>query len=286
MSELNLVLPITKVDAVHRLVYGLMTSAAPDRSDEALDYAQSKPYFEAWSDEIAKASDGKSFGNVRAMHGSVAAGILAQPIRFDDAREQMECCAKIVDDQEWKKVEAGVYTGFSIGGSYVRRYKDGGITRYIARPSEVSLVDNPCNPDAVFQLIKQDGSSEARQFGRALLKEGRRNSGADLDRLQAIHDHCVALGASCHCGGGEPPVQKLLTHELSDLAKRLDRVERQPLPGKGVLVVVDKAKDSGVEVTPASGLDDLLGAVPDPRTRANLLLSRAGYMPAERGGRA
>ncbi len=80
--------------------------------------------------------------------------------------------------REWKKVEAGVYTGFSIGGAYVKRYRDGAVTRYVARPSEVSLVDNPCNPDAVFQLVKQDGSTEARRFTRRGKAQQRRRSRA------------------------------------------------------------------------------------------------------------
>jgi hypothetical protein len=46
----------------------------------------------------------------------VAAGkvIAYQP---DDAAKAIDIGTKIVDDAEWEKVEEGVYTGFSIGGS-------------------------------------------------------------------------------------------------------------------------------------------------------------------------
>ena len=72
--------------------------------------------------------------------------------------------AKIVDDEAWKKCEEGVYTGFSHGGSYAKVWQDGAHKRYTAKPSEVSLVDNPCNPEAHFEYVKTDGSVEVRKF--------------------------------------------------------------------------------------------------------------------------
>ena len=116
MSTLNLFVPITKVDAAKRLVYGQLASAAKDHADEIFDYATSKPHFEKWSSDIAKSTDGKSVGNVRAMHGKVAAGKLTD-IAFNDEAQAIEGCAKIIDDAEWNKVLEGVYTGFSIGGN-------------------------------------------------------------------------------------------------------------------------------------------------------------------------
>ena len=159
MSKAKLFLPITKVDVAKRLVYGQATAEVIDKADEIMDYAGTKPLFEEWSGAISKATDGKSVGNVRAMHGKVAAGKLTD-IAYDDANLAINVCAKIVDDNEWKKVEEGVYTGFSIGGEYERTWADEvhkGVTRYIARPSEISIVDNPCVPTAHFTMIKADG---------------------------------------------------------------------------------------------------------------------------------
>jgi hypothetical protein len=166
MSDLKLFIPITKVDAAQRLVYGVATAEAPDRSGEICDYQTTKPLYEKWSGDIEKATGGKSLGNVRAMHGPVAAGKVTQ-ISFNDEDKQIEICAKVVDDAEWKKVEEGVYTGFSQGGSYVKRWKDpenGDLMRYTADPTEVSLVDLPCLPDATFSMIKADGAVEMRKF--------------------------------------------------------------------------------------------------------------------------
>jgi hypothetical protein len=167
MSELDLFIPITKVDAAQRLVYGIATAEIEDRSGEICDYETTKPYYEKWSDEIAKSTGGKSLGNLRAMHSTVAAGKITA-LAFNDARKQIEICAKIVDDGEWLKVREGVYTGFSQGGSYIRRWADDdGQMRYTAQPLEISLVDLPCLPQARFEVIKADGSREWRAFGKS-----------------------------------------------------------------------------------------------------------------------
>ena len=164
MDALKLFIPITKVDAAQRLVYGLATAETEDRSGEVCDYATTKPYYEKWSGDFAKATDGKSLGNLRSMHGSTAAGKLTA-IAFNDDAKQIEICAKVVDDSEWGKVEEGVYTGFSQGGKYIKRWKDdAGKQRYTAEPIEVSLVDAPCLKDATFSMIKADGSTELRKF--------------------------------------------------------------------------------------------------------------------------
>jgi len=159
-----LFLPLSKVDLDQRLVTGVATAETPDRSGEICDYASSKPYFEKWSADALAASGGKSLGAVRAMHGRVAAGKLTD-IAFDDDSKRIVVAAKIVDDDEWRKVCEGVYTGFSQGGRYVKRWPDPdtGHTRYTAEPQEISLVDLPCLPDATFDVVK-DGVVEKRAF--------------------------------------------------------------------------------------------------------------------------
>lgn len=156
---LRVILPITKVDAAQRLVYGTFTEEQGDRSGEVMDYNSSKPYMEEWSDTMYKASGGKSYGNLRGMHKNIAAGLFSQPIDFNDVAKSANCCARVVDDDEWKKVEEGVYTGFSIGGQYIKRWVDPDnplLTRYTAKINEVSLVDLPCVEGATFQFIKTD----------------------------------------------------------------------------------------------------------------------------------
>jgi hypothetical protein len=167
--DFQLFIPITKIDVARRLVTGTIAEEIPDHADEIMDYETAKPMFEAWSAEIAKASNGRSVGNLRAMHSSVAAGKLDQ-IHFDDDARRIATVAKVVDDSEWQKVLEGVYTGFSMGGRYVKRWPDPerqGLMRYTPQPMEVSLVDHPCIPSATFEVLKSDGTIELRKFKHA-----------------------------------------------------------------------------------------------------------------------
>jgi hypothetical protein len=160
---------IRKVDEEKRLVFGRAAEEVVDKSDEIMDYASSKPHFVKWSEDAAKDTSGASLGNVRAMHGKVAAGKLTA-IDFNDAEKAIDICAKVVDDNEWKKVLEGVYRGFSVGGAYVGDKKvekaDGrNVARYTARPSEISLVDSPCIPTAkFFEVQKSDGTLAKVEF--------------------------------------------------------------------------------------------------------------------------
>jgi hypothetical protein len=160
-DPMRMYLPLTKVDAVNRLVYGIATEEVPDRAGEIMDYQKSKPYFEAWSKAQWEATNGQSLGNLRAMHTKIAAGKLTE-LHFNDEAKRIDICAKVVDDEEWKKVIEGVYSGFSIGGSYaaprVPDTKNPALKRYVADPFEISLVDLPCLPTATFQLIKSIGA--------------------------------------------------------------------------------------------------------------------------------
>ncbi|HLH13029.1 MAG TPA: hypothetical protein VKV77_14285 [Methylovirgula sp.] len=195
MSELNMFIPITKVDASQRLVYGIATAECEDRAGEICDYASTKPLYEKWSREIARSTQGKSFGNLRAMHGSVAAGKVIS-LTFNDAKKQIEVCAKVVDDAEWSKVKEGVYTGFSQGGTYAKRWTDkDGHMRYTAQPSEISLVDLPCLPEARFEMIKADGSRIWRRFRKGL--EGVVRLSAILAQLEDLQNaSALADGSS------------------------------------------------------------------------------------------
>src|SRR5882672_1974755 len=97
--------------------------------NQIFDYETSKSHVQKWSSDFEKNTNGLSVGNVRAMHSQIAAGKLTT-IAFDDAKKRISVTAKIVDDNEWKKIEAGVYTGFSIGGRYIKKWSDGASWRY------------------------------------------------------------------------------------------------------------------------------------------------------------
>ena len=154
--------------------WGVAAEERTDRAKEKFDYARSKPHFVEWSNETLAHTkkihgdneEGYSLGNVRAMHGKVAAGKLIA-INFNDADKQIEIGAKIIDPVEVKKVRSGTYRAFSIGGSYLDRWPDleeKGITRYEAEPHEISVVDRGAMINSNFTAIKADGTSELRKF--------------------------------------------------------------------------------------------------------------------------
>jgi len=171
MSNANVFVPITKVDEEKRLVYGRIAHEVVDHADEVFDYNSSKANFQRWSSQIMADSGGKSLGNVRGMHSNIAAGKLTD-MRFTDAEKAIDVTAKVVDNNEWDKVLEGVYTGFSMGGTYQRKWPDvmsgKNVTRYTADPSEVSLVDRPCIPTAkFFDIQKKDGTVVPKMFKSA-----------------------------------------------------------------------------------------------------------------------
>src|ERR1700722_19830244 len=107
MPQLNLFIPITKVDQARRLVYGVLTEEVPDKSGEIIDYETTKAAYQKWSGEAEGRSQGKSKGSLRAMHSNIAAGKFTD-ITFDDDNKRIEGVAKVIDDDEWQKVVEGV----------------------------------------------------------------------------------------------------------------------------------------------------------------------------------
>lgn len=153
-SGLSIFMPFLRKSESRREVSGIAAQEERDKVGETMDYETSKPHFQEWVngaiERTAAAGLPISYGNIRAQHSQTAAGKLVD-VQFDDANKRVLVVAKIVDDAEWKKVLEGVYTGFSIGGKYVKKWGDG---RYTVRPSEISIVDNPAMPSAQFTAIK------------------------------------------------------------------------------------------------------------------------------------
>ncbi len=163
----KLFLPIRKIDTENHIVYGVLAAEIPDRTNEILDYDGSKKAIQAWRDNAIETSGGKSMGNLRVMHTDKVAGTFID-IAFDDGSKEVLCAAKVVDDDEWKLVEAGAYTGFSVGARVGKREKDATnpeLTRWtIGTMVEGSLVDLPCIPTATFDLMKGTTLVETRKF--------------------------------------------------------------------------------------------------------------------------
>ena len=99
--------------------------------------------------------DYMKFANIREMHQAKAAGVALKTEVQADGRTYLE--ALIVDDAAVKKVMTGVYKGFSIGGKVTSRDDVNKSIITGIRLSEISLVDRPANPSAVFAMWKGEG---------------------------------------------------------------------------------------------------------------------------------
>lgn len=129
-------------------VYGYASSEAVDSDGETITADAMK----------AALPDYMKFGAVREMHQAMAAGTAIVAKVEDDGRTYFG--AHIVDPIAVKKVETGVYKGFSIGGKATSRDTLNKNTITGLKLVEVSLVDRPANPEAVFTCYKVDGADE------------------------------------------------------------------------------------------------------------------------------
>jgi hypothetical protein len=177
-----LLVPLIKADSSTRRVVARLDEGV-DRQGEAMDYDASAPIIKAWSDAQLAASGGKSRGNIRGQHTRTAAGRVVD-IEFDDVSKSVTFDIDVVDDAEWEKVCKGVYTGISPKGKAKRTKGADGVTRFaLSHLEEISLVDLPCLPGAVFTLVKADGESEAVAF---LEREDPAPAVPDTDLLKAL----------------------------------------------------------------------------------------------------
>ena len=153
-NDFYLFAPIEKIDEEKRTVAGWATTDQIDKQNEVVDYNGSKEAFNNWQ------------GNIREMHEAKAVG-KAIEINPNDDTKKIWVKAYISKGAEdtWEKIKDGVLTGFSIGGQTVDKVQEvvkdleSGGSRNISRIikyklNELSLVDNPANPECSFALVK------------------------------------------------------------------------------------------------------------------------------------
>nr|DAS81793.1 MAG TPA: prohead serine protease [Caudoviricetes sp.] len=132
-------------------VWGYASSEAVDSDGEIIAAEAMK----------AAIPDYMKFGAVREMHGSNAAGTAIEINVEDDGRTFFG--AHIVDPIAVTKVKTGVYKGFSIGGSVTARDELNKSQITGLKLTEISLVDRPANPDAVFTCYKADKPKDGEE---------------------------------------------------------------------------------------------------------------------------
>ena len=136
--------PLAKVDAAQQMVWGYASTAAEDDQGETIT-----------RDALAAALDDyMRFANIREMHQLSAVGV-AEEAAVDD--KGLYVGARIIDPRAWEKVTGGVYKGYSIGGRVTKRDPADRSIITGLKLTEISLVDRPANPEAVFDCWKAEG---------------------------------------------------------------------------------------------------------------------------------
>ncbi len=163
MSDMRFFGTFTKVDEDQRIVGGTFTSEAVDSQNDVVDFGATKEAVAEWD----------QWRNIREMHQPRAAGV-ATTIQLDEVAKAGYLEAKIVDDAAWTKVKEKVYKGFSIGGKVLDAVLEKSGTRRITKYllTEVSLVDRPANPEAVFTFAKrEDGDLQKAEWDTAYVND-------------------------------------------------------------------------------------------------------------------
>jgi len=227
-------------------------------------------------------------------------------IAFDDDEKRILVSARIVDDDEWRKVQEGVYTGFSQGGRYVKRWPDpeSGLTRYTAEPTEISLVDLPCLPGATFEVIK-DGAVEKRASPRApncrnpnRATQPKRSPSADSaarpprwprrepPAAEAPSPSAALAKAASALALAADKLERAIAEnnalrksvgalapEVAALAARIAALESQPLPARAALRATSKRADAALADEPTFGVEEAIKRLaelsPDARAGAD-----------------
>jgi hypothetical protein len=124
------------------IVYGSATNPTSDLDGDRCDPAWLKRAMPEWFE----------WGNIREMHGPIAAGVgLEMTVDSDDYHVKSKC----VDPVAAKKIVEGVYKGYSIGiKNGIREKRDGQNWITGGTIVEVSYVDRPCNPTAKLAFAK------------------------------------------------------------------------------------------------------------------------------------
>jgi phage head maturation protease len=151
MTIKKLYADITKTEALDDgtvKVWGYASSEAEDSDGETITADAMK----------AALPDYMKWANVREMHQPKAAGTAIEAEVQDDGRTWFG--AHIIDSEAVKKVNAGVYKGFSVGGKVTGRDELNKSVITGIKLVEVSLVDRPANPEAVFTVVKAETLEE------------------------------------------------------------------------------------------------------------------------------
>lgn len=253
---------LAKADDEQRIVYGIASTPDVDNQPgvwEGQRYAGD--VVETGAIEAAL-EDYLEYGNVREMHAAKAVGTI---IKAEMVNGQLRIAVRVEDDDAWRKVKAGVYKGFSIGGRAVKailaRLADGRLVRRIKKLllTEISLVDRPANPAARILLFKgADMADETETEDRAALDlaalvalaKAAPNPDKAVSMLQSMRDE-VELAGDVEAAG-------LLTQAISLVMQAVGGAEPQEDEAAETEEVTEETE---AEVAMAEATEDDPGAL-------------------------
>jgi len=154
-----------KKDNDKKEVYGYASTPALDSQGEIVEKEAIIKALPGYLGEWDEKNQRHQYGNIREMHQPSAVGKTIQA-KVDEKGLWIK--GKIVDKDAWEKVKEGVYAGFSIGGRVIESVKNRIKT---IRLSEISLVDRPANPEAVFSMVKFDKAGNMVDMQEEPIKE-------------------------------------------------------------------------------------------------------------------
>ena len=150
MDDIKIFVGFTKKDDEKHEVHGYASSETLDSQGEVVEKEAIIKALPGYLGDPDPITGRFLFGNLREMHQPSAVG---KTVHAKVDNKGLFIKGKVVDKDAWEKVKEGVYTGFSIGGRVLEQVKN----RIKAiKLSEISLVDRPANPDALFSMVKID----------------------------------------------------------------------------------------------------------------------------------
>jgi hypothetical protein len=218
MAMHRLYAPISKTEELDDgtlKVWGYASSGTVDSDGETITADAMK----------AALPDYLKFGAVRDMHKADAVGTAIEAEVQDDGRTWFG--AHVVDPVAVLKVRNNVFKGFSIGGRITGRDPIAKTTITGLKLVEVSLVDRPANPDAVFTMFKAEIEAEAAPAlsaideMSAMIAKGETTPEAILDLIKAAQ---VVPAAEAAAEVGEDAPAATEVAQADDVAKGMNHV--------------------------------------------------------------
>ena len=241
------------------IVSGVASSEAVDSAGETIKAEAIK----------AAIPDYMTFGAVREMHQPHAAGVALKCEVKADGKTHIE--ARIVDPVTIKKVETGVLKGFSVGGKVTERDTVNKTVITGIKLTEISLVDRPCNPEALVSLCKVDDDEDDKKDKKdkpeadaatlqaadaATLQAGDEAKDDKEDDKEDDKDEKDGKGKKKDKDDDAEKLAKLATEhtdalakiqtletQLAKVTKELDELKAMPAPPKGAAKAVAKGDD-------------------------------------------